>query len=165
MGEYIAVLSQAYHRNGISGAGFIVSLVRWPDAAKDTGCSDLFVAVTYPTYDAKGNSTEREFAACTLLINPALAIESDIGGSGGPGINAWRGADAVGPAVAKAWHEACCNNDDYPRDPWGCGHEREDPDLCYVKNPRWGTCIVSGAHGDVENPHRFDLSGDGEVSE
>ena len=57
MGKYTTVLAQEYHRNGSRGDGFIVSLVRWPDAAEEAG-NDLFLAVTYPKYNDEGEQEQ-----------------------------------------------------------------------------------------------------------
>lgn len=95
--EIVRVIRQNYHRNGIGGAGFVVSLVEWPEAAETaraagSRCS-VFLAVSFDTDD------DAAMCESTAVVNLGQVIEGDID-------SAWRGADYVGPAVVAAWRKA-----------------------------------------------------------
>lgn len=96
------IVKQAYHRNGVGGDGFIVSLVDWPGAASEALATPHFVAVSFPDPDStheRGEQVEymRSHTA-VLSIDQLMAGDID---------SAWRGADQVGPAVVEAWEAAC----------------------------------------------------------
>ena len=91
------VIRQEYHRNGIGGAGFIVSLVEWPEAGEEArqrgSHSSLFLAVSFFGSDEHDMGALREQ---TAVLNIGDIAEGKIE-------EAWRGADRVGPAIVEAW--------------------------------------------------------------
>lgn len=100
------VLKQDYHRNGVGGAGFVVSLVEWPEATD--GRPDIgtphFVAVSFFGDD----ETDREaFIAQTAVLSIDLLFAGIIDMHHPGGGNAWRGSDKLGPLVADAWQAHC----------------------------------------------------------
>jgi hypothetical protein len=100
------VIAQDYHRNGIGGVGFVVSLVQWPEAGRDT-----FVAVSFYGDQGDEGASPRhrmgEFQSHTAVLSVDLLSKKVIDMFATPRGNAWRGADYVGPAVAAAWREHC----------------------------------------------------------
>lgn len=97
----IHIISQTYHRNGVSGEGFVVTLFDWDSAVREYRQMDNpFVAVSFFGDD---ENDVKAMAARTAVLNIPLLGESNIGA--GDDFNNWRGADHVGPVVAKAWIE------------------------------------------------------------
>lgn len=112
----IKVIKQDYHRNGVGGDGFVVSLVEWQDAALDrTKASRIFVAVSFPGYEGTPKEQAETFRRQTAVLNVSLLAKGVIEMFPVPGDdplnpvhgNAWRGADRVGPAVTEAWRTEC----------------------------------------------------------
>lgn len=98
----VRVVAQEYHRNGIGGAGFIVSLVDWqlPFGGGETP-TPHFVAITLPGPDGDESKMQRAvFIEQTMVLSIDQLMRGDVSG-------AWRGSDYVGPAVADAWVERC----------------------------------------------------------
>jgi hypothetical protein len=87
-GESITVIKQAYHRNGIGGAGFVVSLFDW-------GTNGLFVGISF------GNERNK-FIEQTAVLNIAELDYSNIEFAKG---NSWRGSDYCGPTLWEAWEK------------------------------------------------------------
>jgi hypothetical protein len=109
------IIRQDFHRNGITGMGFVVSLVEWPEAGID---DQLFVAVSALDDSGYGPIRKRRsFEAGTLVLNVAR-LRPDADGAA----NMWHGADDIGPLVASAWHDSRIAAQ--AGDPFGCGHER-----------------------------------------
>ena len=111
------VIAQDYHRNGVGGVGFVVSLVKWPEALRGD-----FVAVSFyggeppedeDTPDVRGDT----FAMHTAVLNVPLLAMGVIDMYAKPQGNAWRGADKIGPLVAKAWRDRCRAEGYDPFDP------------------------------------------------
>ena len=99
----IRVIKQDYHRNGIGGAGFVVSLVEWPEGAADAKAagshSGLFVTISFPNWD---NENDTEYMrAHTAALNIGQLAEGQI--MMYEDNAAWRGADRLGPAVVDEW--------------------------------------------------------------
>lgn len=101
MTEPVRVVKQDYHRNGIGGDGFIVSLVDWPEAGEDL-VTPHFVAVSFTDPDSRHERGEQieYMRSHTAVLSIDQLMVGDIK-------NAWRGADRVGPAVVQAWETAC----------------------------------------------------------
>jgi hypothetical protein len=116
----VEVLKQEYHRNGISGAGFVVSLVRWTEAdiAED---AQPFVVVSFGTVtdDATPKRIREDMCEHTAVLSVPMLADGVIEFAE----NSWRGADYVGPAVVDAWHDRCVNSK-HGYDPFGCGHKK-----------------------------------------
>ena len=104
------VIEQAYHRNGVGGVGFVVSLVEWTDADAPT---PHFVAVSFPCGDETEDRRNR-FIEMTAVLSVDLPFAGNIDMLKGA---AFRGADYVGPAVADAW-QARCKAAKYSYDPF-----------------------------------------------
>jgi len=97
----VRIIKQDYHRNGVGGDGFVVSLVDWPEAAPESVTSH-FVAVSFFASDS---TLPREEQVEYMRTHTAvLSIDQMMVGNIG---QAWRGADSVGPAVTKVWARAC----------------------------------------------------------
>jgi hypothetical protein len=108
----VRVIEQAHHRNGVGGAGFVVSLVEWPDADAPT---PHFVAVSFPCGEEVGGDMRRaRFEEMTAVLSVDLLFAGNIAMTKGA---AFRGADYVGPAVADAW-QVRCKAEPYPYDPF-----------------------------------------------
>lgn len=99
--EPVRIVKQDYHRNGIGGEGFIVSLVDWPDAGKGLA-TPHFIAVSFPSPDPSTTREEQKeyMRSHTAVLSIDQLMVGDIE-------NAWRGADRVGPAVVEAWEAIC----------------------------------------------------------
>lgn len=98
----IRVLEQDYHRNGIGGAGFVVSVVDWPDS--DTGGTGThFVCMSFWGEGATPKERRASFVENTgaLLLTKLMAADIAFGS------NSWRGSDYLGPAIADAWQARC----------------------------------------------------------
>lgn len=97
----VRIIKQDYHRNGIGGDGFIVSLVDWPEA-DEKAVTPHFVAVSFPDPDSRHERGEQieYMRSHTAILSIDQLMVGDID-------NAWRGADMVGPYVVKAWEAAC----------------------------------------------------------
>ncbi len=124
----IKVIAQNYHRNGVGGDGFVTSIVDWPEAIADSDgeASGQFVAVSFFLPEFAGRTPtpkEREeyFRAHTAVLN----INDLVAGIVDHG---FRGADRVGPTVAKAWHDFNVEGGafGFKYDPWSCGHAPGD---------------------------------------
>lgn len=93
------VVKQDYHRNGIGGDGFVVSLVEWKEPETAT---PHFVAISF---FAEDTGLTREVQAETFRAKTAVLSLDDL--MVGDIENAWRGADRVGLAVVDAWVKRC----------------------------------------------------------
>lgn len=115
------VKSQSYHRNGVGGAGFVVSLVDWPES----GAKGDFVAISLLGTSRGGESTRGEFVEQTFVLNVPMLAAGNIAFAEG---NSWRGSDALGPAVADFYHDTHVNDarPGFAWDPFGCGHVPEE---------------------------------------
>lgn len=102
----IRVLKQDWHRNGVSGAGFVVSLLEWPDSdAQIDGepVEDLFVTISFASdSDMSAEDIDEYMRSHTAALNIAQLSEGLIKMHGESA--AWRGADILGPVVVEAWH-------------------------------------------------------------
>jgi hypothetical protein len=97
----VSVVAQDYHRNGVGGAGFVVSLFQWRNQG-DEGEPRLFVGVSFfPDYKDDGRGTREAFREHTAVLDLGLLTDGCIEISK----NSWRGADHVGPTLATAWQE------------------------------------------------------------
>ena len=109
------VIKQDYHRNGVGGEGFGVSLVDWGDASIGrTKAERTFVAVSFFGCEGDALIKRRTFEARTAVVNLALLADGTIEmfpptreDGTTPHGNAWRGADRVGPVVAEAYQTEC----------------------------------------------------------
>ncbi len=114
----IRVIQQDYHRNGVGGAGFIVSLVEWDEAAEEHDIPNPFLAISFPQEEFFGQpegtytpeTRRRHFEEHTAVLNVADVAALNIE-------QGWRGADSLGPAVAEAWRQRCLS-ERVPYDPW-----------------------------------------------
>jgi hypothetical protein len=106
----VRVLEQSWHRNGIGGAGFVVSLVEWIGTEAP---SPHFVAISFPSDDKENRRAM--FIEQTAVLSVDLTFAGNIGMGGG---NSWRGSDNLGNAIADAW-QAKCLADKLPYDPFG----------------------------------------------
>lgn len=110
MPEQGHVIHQAYHRNGVGGRGFVVSLVHWDSAGDENEFPvNPFVAISF------GVSDRGEFIEQTAALSIPLLLEGSIDFARG---NSWRGSDYLGPLVADAWRERCLARDIAPYDPF-----------------------------------------------
>ena len=99
----IEILKQDYHRNGMGGEGFIVSLFTWDVNAN--GMDDKFVAISFDGPHLSGDTSEdrREFfRSHTAVLNIHMLEDGNIEFAKG---NSWRGADHVGPELVGAWEK------------------------------------------------------------
>ena len=107
----IRVVQQEYHRNGIGGAGFVVSLVEWPEAqANHELVTPHFLAVSF--FGESGTRAQKveAFRSQTAVFALDHLMSANI-------VNAWRGADRIGPAVVEAY-TAKCAAEKIPWDPF-----------------------------------------------
>lgn len=93
------VIKQEYHRNGVGGEGFVASLVTWPLIDKEY--SDGFMRNPFLAISFFGEGGEKLDKEKTAVLSIPMLLEGEIGF----GRNSWRGADYIGPAVAKAWED------------------------------------------------------------
>jgi hypothetical protein len=100
--SHVEVLKQDYHRNGVGGAGFVVSLVRWPEATAGRPEAQTFVAVSFFKDDDEDDHEYLRAHTSVLCVEGLAAGAIDMHDPEFP--NAWRGADYVGPAVVEAWY-------------------------------------------------------------
>lgn len=100
----VRVLQQDSHRNGVGGAGFVVSLVEWTEPETPT---PHFIAVSFYSTDPRDVTPDQKmetFRNQTAVLSVDLTFAGNISMRTGA---AWRGADSVGPTVTKAWRAAC----------------------------------------------------------
>ena len=98
----VEVLKQDYYRNGVGGAGFVVSLVRWPEATEGRPEAQTFVAVSFLKDNDEDDRAYMRDHTAVLCVEGLVAGAVEMHDSEFP--NAWRGADYVGPSVVEAWH-------------------------------------------------------------
>lgn len=91
------VIRQDYHRNGVGGSSFVVSLVRWTED-EEAERANPFVVISFLGDGRKG------FIERTAVLSIKYLIEGSIDFARG---NSWRGSDYLGAAVADAWRERC----------------------------------------------------------
>ncbi len=89
----IRVLKQDYHRNGVGGNGFVVSLFEWD--TDDVDDDKRFVGISF-------GSSREEFIFNTAVLHLGQLQDGNIEFARG---NSWRGSDHCGPALADAWNE------------------------------------------------------------
>ncbi len=81
------IINQNYHRNGVSGEGFWVTMFEWPENGLVVDETELFTAITFEVVDENGNTDWEESRARTAILrlrNP---------------LNKWRGADYADPII------------------------------------------------------------------
>lgn len=113
----VRVVAQDFHRNGIGGSGFVVSLVEWQGTEAPT---PHFVAISFfgdLDEDATPGDRREAFRAQTAVLQLDRLAAGHIE-MHGEHPNAWRGADHVGPSVADAWVERCRTNPGLAYDPF-----------------------------------------------
>lgn len=118
------VISQSSHRNGVGGAGFVVTLFEAVDNEgvfvaismrpdrPDEAVPDYAIA-SYGIRDAYIQHERNDFAAHTAVLNVDETANGNIEFAGG---NSWRG-DNFGYEIADAWR-AQCLADAIPYDPF-----------------------------------------------
>ena len=114
--DFVNIMKQEYHRNGIGGAGFLVSIVEWPQGgalAREYGShSGLFVAMSFFNDD---DENDMEYLrAHTGVLNIGQVAEGQIRVFEENA--AWRGADRVGPAVVVFYLQRLADEDHYYND-------------------------------------------------
>jgi hypothetical protein len=90
------IVEQAYHRNGIGGNGFVVTLFK---AMDEPG---VFVAISFQTrwdFETREQAIE-DFATNTAVLSVAETAKGNVAFAGG---NSWRGSDRYGREIAEAW--------------------------------------------------------------
>lgn len=118
MSGEVRVVAQDYHRNGVGGVGFVVSLVEWSDPEAPT---PHFVAISF--YGDPDETQDDPRTRRALFVEHTAVLQIDLLSAGviemynAPQGNAWRGADYVGPSVADAW-QARCRSQPTPYDPF-----------------------------------------------
>lgn len=96
------ILTAAYHRNGVGGAGFFVAIVE----THGSDCDGRYLVTWFPRYDDEGNRSPLREQDQMAVVNLDMAHRGNIGmhritdpngviqeGTGG---NAWRGSDNWG---------------------------------------------------------------------
>lgn len=84
------IIKQDWHRNGMGGEGFVVSLMEW-GADGDAEPTDLFVGISF-------GETQDEFISHTAVLKVDELVKGNIEFARG---NSWRGADHCGPAIVE----------------------------------------------------------------
>lgn len=94
------IIEQAYHRNGIGGAPFVVTLF------ESDGEPGTFVAISFQTRQGFESRDEAvaDFRDHTAVLNVEETANLNVAFACG---NSWRGADHYGLDIAQAWTEKC----------------------------------------------------------
>lgn len=104
----------AHHRNGVGGAGFVVSIIDH-DGHKGEGAGRFVTTSFYPDCDEMQTADERRRGFIERTSALRIDLLPNIGFAEG---NSWRGSDMFGQGVADAWYERCQNSEFGPYDPF-----------------------------------------------